>query len=114
MLLVIFLLIGFNSICQTSVESDSTLIQDTSSLSVDNSNVKYFQYRISIEEITTSSVSKMVEPQMFDIFRVQISFNENLKQFIFVSSEDIDSFSLHKTFYNYQISYFKKIPIKTQ
>lgn len=113
LIFLLFCSISINCFSQTSLEQDS--INDT--LEVVNfqveeiDSIKFFQYRISFNEIKTVSASKDIQSEMFDIFKSQITFNETLNQFIFVSSTDIDRFYLHRAFDRYQIESFKKLPI---
>ena len=113
---IIITLMSYMAFGQTEVQD--TIITDTDTISVvtsdtsDTTNVLKFQYRVSFSEVSNTFSSKDLRTPIFDIFRTEPIYNENLNQFVFISDEDIEQFELMSNFNQYHITYFKKIPIR--
>ena len=113
---IIITLMSYMAFGQTEVQD--TIITDTDTISVvtsdtsDTTNVLKFQYRVSFSEVSNTFSSKDLKTPIFDIFRTEPIYNENLNQFVFISDEDIEQFELMSNFNQYHITYFKKIPIR--
>ena len=113
---IIITLMSYMAFGQTEVQD--TIITDTDTISVvtsdtsDTTNVLKFQYRVSFSEVSNTFSSKDLKTPIFDIFRTEPIYNENLNQFVFISDEDIEQFELMVNFNQYHITYFKKIPIR--
>ena len=113
---IIITLMSYMAFSQTEVQD--TIITDTDTISVvtsdtsDTTNVLKFQYRVSFSEVSNTFSSKDLRTPIFDIFRTEPIYNENLNQFVFISDEDIEQFELMSNFNQYHITYFKKIPIR--
>ena len=113
---IIITLMSYMAFSQTEVQD--TIITDTDTISVvtsdtsDTTNVLKFQYRVSFSEVSNTFSSKDLKTPIFDIFRTEPIYNENLNQFVFISDEDIEQFELMVNFNQYHITYFKKIPIR--
>ena len=111
---IIITLMSYMAFSQTEVQD--TIITDTDTISVitsDTTNVLKFQYRVSFSEVSNKFSSNDLKTPIFDIFRTEPIYNENLNQFVFISDEDIEHIELMSNFNQYHITYFKKIPIKT-
>ena len=85
---------------------------DTASV-VSKVDTSMYQYRIAFLQVTTTWSGKSLENDMFDLFKSQVVFNDQLKQYIFTSNVDVDRIEILKIFTGYEITYFKKIPILT-
>ena len=113
---IIITLMSYMAFSQTEVQD--TIITDTDTISVvtsdtsDTTNVLKFQYRVSFSEVSNKFSSNDLRTPIFDIFRTEPIYNENLNQFVFISDEDIEQFELMVNFNQYHITYFKKIPIR--
>ena len=113
---IIITLMSYMAFGQTEVQD--TIITDTDTISVvtsdtsDTTNVLKFQYRVSFSEVSNTFSSKDLRTPIFDIFRTEPIYNENLNQFVFISNEDVEQFELMANFNQYHITYFRKIPIK--
>ena len=113
---IIITLMSYMAFGQTEVQD--TIITDTDTISVvtsdtsDTTNVLKFQYRVSFSEVSNTFSSKDLRTPIFDIFRTEPIYNENLNQFVFISNEDVEQFELMANFNQYHITYFKKIPIR--
>ena len=113
---IIITLMSYMAFSQTEVQD--TIITDTDTISVvtsdtsDTTNVLKFQYRVSFSEVSNTFSSKDLRTPIFDIFRTEPIYNENLNQFVFISNEDVEQFELMANFNQYHITYFRKIPIK--
>ena len=110
---IIITLMSYMAFSQTEVQD--TIITDTDTISVvtsDTSNVLKFQYRVSFSEVSNKFSSNDLRTPIFDIFRTEPIYNENLNQFVFISNEDVEQFELMANFNQYHITYFRKIPIK--
>ena len=113
---IIITLMSYMAFSQTEVQD--TIITDTDTISVvtsdtsDTTNVLKFQYRVSFSEVSNTFSSKDLRTPIFDIFRTEPIYNENLNQFVFISNEDVEQFELMANFNQYHITYFKKIPIR--
>ena len=110
---IIITLMSYMAFGQTEVQD--TIITDTDTISVvtsDTSNVLKFQYRVSFSEVSNKFSSNDLRTPIFDIFRTEPIYNENLNQFVFISNEDVEQFELMANFNQYHITYFRKIPIK--
>jgi hypothetical protein len=113
---IIITLMSYMAFGQTEVQD--TIITDTDTISVvtsdtsDTTNVLKFQYRVSFSEVSNTFSSKDLRTPIFDIFRTEPIYNENLNQFVFISNEDVEQFELMSNFNQYHITYFRKIPIK--
>lgn len=73
-------------------------------------SVKYFQYRISFDNIKTLSVAESISPQLRDMFQSKPSFSEIMGEYIFVSTKDITMVDIKKPFENgeFKVIYFRK------
>jgi hypothetical protein len=112
---IIIILMSYTAFSQTEVQ-DTITFTDTDTISVvtsDTSNVMKFQYRVSFSEVSNKFSSNDLKTPIFDIFRTEPIYNENLNQFVFISDEDIEHIELMSNFNQYHITYFRKIPIKT-
>jgi len=112
---IIITLMSYMAFSQTEVK-DTITFTDTDTISVvtsDTTNVMKFQYRVSFSEVSNKFSSNDLKTPIFDIFRTEPIYNENLNQFVFISDEDIEHIELMSNFNQYHITYFKKIPIKT-
>jgi len=112
---IIITLMSYTAFSQTEVQ-DTITFTDTDTISVvtsDTSNVMKFQYRVSFSEVSNKFSSNDLKTPIFDIFRTEPIYNENLNQFVFISDEDIEHIELMSNFNQYHITYFRKIPIKT-
>ena len=110
---IIITLMSYMAFSQTEVKD--TIITDTDTISVvtsDTTNVLKFQYRVSFSEVSNKFSSNDLRTPIFDIFRTEPIYNENLNQFVFISDEDIEHIELMSNFNQYHITYFRKIPIK--
>ena len=116
---IIITLMSYMAFSQTEVQD--TIITDTDTISVvtsdtsdtsDTTNVLKFQYRVSFSEVSNKFSSNDLRTPIFDIFRTEPIYNENLNQFVFISNEDVEQFELMSNFNQYHITYFKKIPIR--
>lgn len=110
---IIITLMSYMAFGQTEVQD--TIITDTDTISVvtnDTTNVLKFQYRVSFSEVSNKFSSNDLKTPIFDIFRTEPIYNENINQFVFISDEDIEQFELMSNFNQYHITYFRKIPIK--
>ena len=113
---IIITLMSYMAFGQTEVQD--TIITDTDTISVvtsdtsDTTNVLKFQYRVSFSEVSNKFSSNDLRTPIFDIFRTEPIYNENLNQFVFISNEDVEQFELMANFNQYHITYFKKIPIR--
>lgn len=110
---IIITLMSYMAFSQTEVQD--TIITDTDTISVvtsDTTNVLKFQYRVSFSEVSNKFSSNDLRTPIFDIFRTEPIYNENLNQFVFISNEDVEQFELMSNFNQYHITYFRKIPIK--
>jgi hypothetical protein len=110
---IIITLMSYMAFSQTEVQD--TIITDTDTISVvtsDTTNVLKFQYRVSFSEVSNKFSSNDLKTPIFDIFRTEPIYNENLNQFVFISNEDVEQFELMSNFNQYHITYFRKIPIK--
>lgn len=110
---IIITLMSYMAFGQTEVQD--TIITDTDTISVvttDTTNVLKFQYRVSFSEVSNKFSSNDLRTPIFDIFRTEPIYNENLNQFVFISNEDVEQFELMSNFNQYHITYFRKIPIK--
>ena len=105
----------------SQTEVQDTIITDTDTISVvtsdtsdtsDTTNVLKFQYRVSFSEVSNKFSSNDLRTPIFDIFRTEPIYNENLNQFVFISNEDVEQHELMSNFNQYHITYFKKIPIR--
>ena len=113
---IIITLMSYMAFSQTEVQD--TIITDTDTISVvtsdtsDTTNVLKFQYRVSFSEVSNKFSSNDLRTPIFDIFRTEPIYNENLNQFVFISNEDVEQHELMSNFNQYHITYFKKIPIR--
>ena len=113
---IIITLMSYMAFSQTEVQD--TIITDTDTISVvtsdtsDTTNVLKFQYRVSFSEVSNTFSSKDLRTPIFEIFRTEPIYNENLNQFVFISNEDVEQHELMSNFNQYHITYFKKIPIR--
>lgn len=111
---IIITLMSYMAFSQTEVQ-DTITFTDTDTISVvtsDKTNVLKFQYRVSFSEVSNKFSSNDLRTPIFDIFRTEPIYNENLNQFVFISNEDVEQFELMSNFNQYHITYFRKIPIK--
>lgn len=111
---IIITLMSYMAFSQTEVQ-DTITFTDTDTISVvtsDTTNVLKFQYRVSFSEVSNKFSSNDLRTPIFDIFRTEPIYNENLNQFVFISNEDVEQFELMSNFNQYHITYFRKIPIK--
>ena len=109
---IIIILMSYTAFSQTEVKD--TITDTISVVTSDTSDTikTKFQYRVSFSEVSNTFSSKDLKTPIFDVFRVEPSYNETLNQFVFISDEDVDQFELLSNFNQYHITYFKKIPIK--
>lgn len=109
---IIIILMSYTAFSQTEVQD--TITDTISVVTSDTSDTikTKFQYRVSFSEVSNKFSSNDLKTPIFDVFRVEPSYNETLNQFVFVSDEDVDQFELLSNFNQYHITYFKKIPIK--
>lgn len=111
---IIITLMSYMAFSQTEVQ-DTITFTDTDTISVvtsDTTNILKFQYRVSFSEVSNKFSSNDLRTPIFDIFRTEPIYNENLNQFVFISNEDVEQFELMSNFNQYHITYFRKIPIK--
>ncbi len=107
-ILILSVLFSFNVFSQTEkIESDT--VPDM----ISKVDTAMYQYRISFSQVTTIWSGKNLEADMLDLFKSQVVFNDQLKQYIFTSSVNVDRFEVLRLFTGYDITYFKKIPIIT-
>jgi len=111
---IIITLMSYTAFSQTEVQ-DTITFTDTDTISVvtsDTIKTTKIQYRVSFSEVSNKFSSNDLKTPIFDVFRVEPSYNETLNQFVFVSDEDVEQHELMSNFNQYHITYFKKIPIK--
>jgi len=79
--------------------------------SVQTKEVAYqYMYRFQIEGINNRFVVEDIRSSLRDVFKVEPTYNESLKQFHIISSESISEIDLRQRL-NHQINWFRKEPI---
>ncbi len=80
-----------------------------------NDSIIHYQYRISLDNITTLEVSKIMSPQLFDMFHKSPNFYEQINQYIVESDMNVEKRDLEAMLSNtdYKVKYFKKIRLLT-
>lgn len=110
-LLFTFCIMTLNSFSQESYTDKNFEQSSDTTETINIPTQKAFQYRISFSQVSSKWTSKSIETEMFDLFKSEATYNEQLNQYVFNSIEDIDRIRLVSTFSNYNLTYFKKIPI---
>jgi hypothetical protein len=95
--------IAFTVIGSVSVGAQSPSVQT-------QEVVSQYHYRFQIEGIDTRFVAEDVRTALQDVFKVEPTYDEKLKQFHMISSEPISEIDLKQRL-NYQITWFRKEPI---
>jgi hypothetical protein len=88
------------TIGEDTIKIVETLIQDSTKL--------YYHYRISFNNVNNKFDSNDLKPEMVEMFGTEIEFNEIVKQFVFISDENIEEVILIKKIINHELSFFKK------
>jgi hypothetical protein len=76
-------------------------------------SIIHYQYRVSLDNITTIDGSKIVSPQLFDVFHVIPKFCEHINQYVIESDVDVEKNQLETILFNsdYKVKYFKKVKL---
>jgi hypothetical protein len=118
-LIYLLLLIANVSNAQKMYEElDPEIIQEDTTMIVENitedTTKTFYHYRISFNDVNTKFDSGDLQTDMTEMFKTKTEFNEIIKQFVFVSTEDIEEYTLRTNLSNHQLTYFKKIIIITK
>jgi hypothetical protein len=74
-----------------------------------------YHYRIEIKEITSLGSAKLVKEPLTDLFKIEPTYQEALRTFIFESEVDVDTMDVREalivTGYT-EVIYFKKEKVK--
>jgi hypothetical protein len=118
-LIYLLLLIANVSNAQKMYEElDPEIIQEDTTMIVENitedTTKTFYHYRISFNDVNTKFDSGDLQTDMTEMFKTKTEFNEIIKQFVFVSTEDVEEYTLRTNLSNHQLTYFKKIIIITK
>lgn len=118
-LIYLLLLIANVSNAQKMYEElDPEIIQEDTTMIVENitedTTKTFYHYRISFNDVNNKFDSGDLQTDMTEMFKTKTEFNEIIKQFVFVSTEDVEEYTLRTNLSNHQLTYFKKIIIITK
>lgn len=75
------------------------------------SDTVIYQYRISINEVTTKGSSILIQDPLIDLFKTTPTYQETMEMFLFESYQNICERDVIKVLPNYTIRQFKKLTL---